>query len=309
MASDESGGAPTIVIKKKKKGGAHGHHGGAWKVAYADFVTAMMAFFLLMWLLNVTTSEQKHGIADYFFDPLTASSSPSGAGSVLSGQTVSVKGARVNDVSSMGAMQGMPGKNEEIKPEDIDEQTLKEAITKKEEESFKKAEKQLKEAMEKVPDLQKLKQNLMIDQTPEGLRIQIVDQDGSSMFPLGRAEMYEQTQKLLALVGDVVKQMPNHISVRGHTDGNQFRGDKGYNNWDLSADRANSCRRELEKNGVPQERIANVVGKADTDHLVKDDPLSPRNRRISIIMLRENPPVETIKNVENNETANKKPAP
>ncbi len=162
-------------------------------------------------------------------------------------------------------------------------------LAEREAEQFAKAEQALRQAIEEVPELESLINNLLIDQTPEGMRIQIVDAEGKSMFPLSSARMYEHTRKLLGLVADAVRTLPQQIAVKGHTDAAPFVNDNGYSNWELSTDRANSSRRALIEAGLPTARIASVVGLADTEHLDEDDPFSPRNRRISIILLRENP--------------------
>lgn len=277
--------APIIVIKKIKKGGG-GHHGGAWKVAYADFVTAMMAFFLLLWLLNVTTKEQKAGIADYFDPTPKISESTSGAGGMLGGLTISQEGAMVTDTQTIAAPnQNTPALREST--EKISDEKFREEQSRREEENFKKAEAAINEAMDENKDLKELKKNLMIDMTPEGLRIQIVDQDGNPMFPSGSAQMFEKTEKLMSKVAEIIRKMPNEISVRGHTDGVPYSKGTGYGNWELSADRANASRRVLLANGFPEKRINNVLGKADKDHVVENKPNDARNRRISIILLRE----------------------
>ncbi len=284
MADKQDELRPIIVKKIKKSGG--GHHGGAWKVAYADFVTAMMAFFLLLWLLNVTTEEQKMGIADYFDPNPKVSTTVSGANGMLGGLTISKDGAMVKDAQPVTPQQeATPA----LKPgqEKMTDEKLKEELRKREEENFKKAEKAIKAAMSSSSELKELEKNLKMDMTPEGLRIQIVDQDGKPMFPSGSAEMYDRTQKLLAKVSEVIRKMPNEISVRGHTDSIPYSNGAGYGNWELSADRANASRRVLVGAGFPENRVTNVLGKADKDHLMSDKPNDAENRRISIILLRE----------------------
>ncbi len=273
-----------IIIKKIKKGGG-GHHGGAWKVAYADFVTAMMAFFLLLWLLNVTTKEQKEGIADYFDPNPKISVAESGANGMLGGLSMSKEGAMVEDQKVMSPEQSNPALRPGQDP--ITDEKLKEEIKKREEENFKKAEAALKKEMESSPELKDLQKNVVMDMTPEGLRIQIVDQEGKPMFPSGSAEMYDRTKSLLEKVAGVIRKMPNEISVRGHTDGVPYSKGSGYSNWELSADRANSSRRVLVSGGFPEKMVNNVLGKADKDHMIADKPGDERNRRISIILLRE----------------------
>ena len=274
-----------IIIKRVKKGGHAGHHGGAWKVAYADFVTAMMAFFLLLWLLNVTTEEQKKGIADYFDPNPKIATMESGANGMLGGLAISKEGAMVQDQKVSSPQQNDPALRPGQDP--ITDEKLKEEIRKREEANFKKAEAALKKEMEADPELKELQKNVMMDMTPEGLRIQIVDQEGKPMFPSGSAEMYDRTKSLLEKVAAVIRKMPNEISVRGHTDGVPYSKGTGYGNWELSADRANSSRRVLVAAGFPDKMVNNVLGKADKDHMMPDKPNDERNRRISIILLRE----------------------
>jgi flagellar motor protein MotB len=184
-----------IIVKKIKKGGHGGHHGGAWKVAYADFVTAMMAFFLLLWLLNATTDEQKQGIADYF-SPASLSRQTSGSGGVMGGSTMAPDGALTDQRAPVGLTVSIPsaiterddhGETEGQPNEALEEESIDEALAKREDEQFAAAEQALRQAIRDVPELQQLAQNLLIDRTPEGMRIQIVDQAGKSMFPLGRS--------------------------------------------------------------------------------------------------------------------------
>ena len=320
MAGGKGEGEKPILIIKKKGHGDHGHHGGAWKVAYADFVTAMMAFFLLLWLLNVTTEEQRLGIANYFM-PDSVSRSQSGGGGVLGGVTISPgemekKAAglvlaipRAPDASEAETAQDVDGEGkpperrdprdpadrvldaskDKDKDGDISERRLKEQLARQEEESFRKAEFELKQAIEDIPDLKQLAENLIVDRTPEGLRIQIVDQGKYSMFPLGSAAPMDHTRKLMNAVARIVQRLPNRISVTGHTDALQFQNNsRNYGNWELSADRANSSRRMLLEAGLPTERINRVIGKAEQEPLFADNPNDPRNRRISIVLLRDN---------------------
>jgi chemotaxis protein MotB len=295
MAKDDSSGTgkknQPIIVKKINKGG-HGHHGGAWKVAYADFVTAMMAFFLLLWLLNVTTEEQKNAISDYF-DPSVpkVSQAQSGAGGVLGGLTISSEGA-MTSTKAPPAPQKAPPQNTmrqsgQSSPEQMKEEALRNELKKREERKFEQAKKNIERALQKNADLSALAKNLMIDITPEGLRIQIVDQDGKPMFPSASADPYEKTRQLLAVVAEAIEGLPNQISIRGHTDAMPMRRADGYTNWELSADRANASRRVLLDNGIPESRIANVVGKAATEPLLSDQPNDAQNRRLSIILLRD----------------------
>lgn len=273
-------GHPEIEILQASPG----FSGGAWKVAYADFVTAMMAFFLLMWLLNVTTDEQKNAISNYF-DPThpKVSQAESGAGGVLGGLTMSPEGAMSSTLNPLIPQQV----NKERSRGNDSKSKIAKAREEAEQKRFKKAEEKLKEAMKENPALAALAKNVMVDMTPEGLRIQIMDQDGESMFPSGSAKMYEKTETLLEQIGEIILDMPNEISVRGHTDSVRYAEGASYTNWELSTDRANASRRVLLTSGIPLDRLNNVMGKADTEHLIQDNPLDPRNRRISIILLKE----------------------
>ena len=300
-----------IIIKKVKKGG-HGHHGGAWKVAYADFVTAMMAFFLLLWLLNATTEEQKMGLADYF-SPASVSNPHSGSGGVLGGLTISVDGAQVSSggPSEGGATLPIPPaattpvetegeeltEEEIVEPEEaekISRETVDELLARREQEQFEAAEEALRDAIESVPDLESLQDSLLIEQTPEGLRIQLVDQEGYSMFASGSARPNDQLVQLIGLVTQVVTQLPNKLSISGHTDSVPYRNAEGYTNWELSSDRANAARRLLIDGGLGQDRVANVQGRAATEPLLPEDTTDPSNRRISIVLLRENTGTDPI---------------
>ncbi|PZP54716.1 MAG: motility protein MotB [Micavibrio aeruginosavorus] len=285
MADKSSGSdkAPIIVIKKIKKGGG-GHHGGAWKVAYADFVTAMMAFFLLMWLLNSTSKEQKEGIAEYFDPtPTIVSQSQSGAGGVMGGLTISPEGARMADTQPMTPSNVAPSQPKKS-AKDMSDAELEAEKKKREAQQFDNAKKEIEKAIQNS-DLKDLQKNLKVDMTPEGLRIQIIDQEGASMFPIGSATPFAKTEKLLAKVAEIIATLPNQISVRGHTDGAPYSEGANYTNWELSSDRANSSRRVLLASGIPAAKVANVIGKADTDHYVKTDALDAQNRRISIVLL------------------------
>jgi chemotaxis protein MotB len=285
MAADGS-----IVIKKIKKGGGHGHHGGAWKVAYADFVTAMMAFFLLMWLINTTTPEQKRGIADYFA-PSAVSKSESGAGGVLAGTSPAQDGAKsagsaafviklkeAEDEATKQREQGQASGTGQRGTENAQEQRAMDA-----------ASTRLRQALQARPELTELSKHVLIDQTEDGMRIQLVDQDGRSMFDPGSSEPTARVQRLLGEVARSIAPMSNRISISGHTDAQPFTGPGGYSNWDLSSARANAARRILEDNGLPQNRIAQVSGKAGSDPLYPDNPFASTNRRITIMMLKEAP--------------------
>ncbi|MBT7029677.1 MAG: OmpA family protein, partial [Rhodospirillaceae bacterium] len=287
-----AGGAGAVFIKRVKKveGGAHG---GAWKIAYADFVTAMMAFFLLLWLLNSVTQEQLEGISNYFA-PASIAPTTSGAGGVLGGQTIAAEGSEVSARAKPTVSLELPPpktglggdeSTETQKPEEAAEEAKKEAAQEVEQEQFKKAESELKQALQEIPGAAELQKSLMVDNTPEGLRIQIVDQEGLAMFPSGGAEPLGRARRMLEMVKKVVEKMPRKIAISGHTDGTKFGSGSEYTNWELSVDRANSARRVLRDLGLPIERLSRIVGKADTEPLLKGDPNNARNRRLSIVLL------------------------
>jgi chemotaxis protein MotB len=288
-----------IVIKKVKKGGHAGHHGGAWKVAYADFVTAMMAFFLLMWLINTTTPEQKRGIADYFA-PASVSPSTNGSGSILAGAAPGQDGVQGRGTSSVieRLSQITP---RDFAPEateltqanttsDSDEDALRSERSRREDAAFENAEMSLRQSLQDMPELAELSKHVLIDITPEGLRIQLVDQEGRPMFEPGSAEPTDRATTLLRAVARVVVQLPNRVTVAGHTDAAPSPI-AGYTNWELSADRANATRRLLEGSGLDDDRVYQVSGKSGSEPLYPDDPYMPGNRRISIVLLREAPVV------------------
>ena len=284
-----------IIIKKVKKS-AHGGHGGAWKVAYADFVTAMMAFFLLLWLLNAVSQEQLEGISDYF-SPISTTKSTTGGGGLLAGKTVAKKGVFEVDVSPPGAsadpnMEDADNRDPESKDRGQsttskpNKSDVAELQRRHEEEQFREAETNLRSALKNLPHLKALAKSLLIDNTPEGLRVQIVDQDGLPMFPKGGSDMHLHTRKMLGLIAKVIMQMPQSVALAGHTDATKFQNASGYSNWELSADRANAARRTLIEFGVPEDRIARVVGRAATDPLLPHDPEAPSNRRLTMVLLR-----------------------
>ncbi|MBI1233106.1 MAG: flagellar motor protein MotB [Alphaproteobacteria bacterium] len=292
MAGDQP-----IVIKKVKKGGGHGHHGGAWKVAYADFVTAMMAFFLLMWLINTTTPEQRRGIADYFA-PASVSPSTSGNGGVLGGTALGEDGAQGRGSSSViqrlapdARRDNNTQENESPDASDgpqASTDAMASAMARREQAEFDAAEQSLRQAMQDMPEIAELSRQLLIDQTPEGLRIQLVDQEGRAMFRPGSAEPNDRAVVLLRAVAEIAQQLPNRLSISGHTDSGPSPA-ADYTNWDLSADRANAARRILQSSGLADDRIAEVQGRAGTEPLYPDDPYLPGNRRLSIVLLREAP--------------------
>ena len=282
-----------IIIKKIKKGG-HGHHGGAWKIAYADFVTAMMAFFLLLWLLNSVTQESLEGISNYFA-PVSTSQTTSGSGDILGGKTITEEGVAESATARDSVTVDLPppragtggdlSEGESESKGEPSEADIEAQAAAKEQESFEEAKEDLEKTLESVPQMRQLKNSLLVDNTPEGLRIQLIDRDGLAMFPSGSSKMFLHTERLLELVSKVILEMPQDISISGHTDATPFANPE-YGNWELSADRANSARRALVGFKVPEERVSRVVGKAATEPLIAEDPKHPSNRRLSIILLR-----------------------
>ena len=313
MAEKEKKGGDdkqNIIIKRVKKV-AGGHHGGAWKVAYADFVTAMMAFFLLLWLLSVTTNTQKQKIEDYFSptDPRIAQDQ-SGSGGLLGGSVVAPEGAK-NDDSVRD-----PNASNDEGDEKSNQQKEKDAASdKQDEKAFKDVAENIRQSIESVPELKEYMPNLLIDITPEGLRIQIIDQANKPMFQVGSAEPMPQTVKLLSMITGVIKDLPNRISIRGHTDSSPYGKDATYTNWELSADRANASRRVMLASGYDATKVENVQGKADREPLDAKDTASPRNRRISLIILKQSivaaakKSTEPVKNPSSGTTAPTAPEP
>lgn len=283
--------APIIVIRRVRKA-AHGHHGGAWKVAYADFVTAMMAFFLVMWLVGSTTREQRAAISQYFKNP----SMVEGASPVPSPGIMGPGGASNSMIKLGGAMdlphpQGQPHavpgpahagsvqmsvRTAEQITHEADKQRLESLMRK------------LKTAIDQSRVLRPFKDQLLIDITPEGLRIQIVDKENRSMFDLGSAKLKSYTRVILNDLAPFLNTVPNKISITGHTDERPYGAGNDYTNWELSADRANAARRALVEGGLDHGKVARVVGLGSTVLFDKGNPLDPINRRISIIVMNAN---------------------
>ena len=345
--SDKKGSG---VIIRKNEIIEGGHHGGAWKVAYADFVTAMMAFFLLMWLLNATTEDQRKGLADYFSPNNLLSHASSGTGQPFGGHTAFDDGALVSD---RGSVEIVPGKRPPV-PQDASDDSESETATdargmkltgqaeaaddadrkpsagfaaqklgpnpdardragvaaildkeaaanggrkptdaelkaeqeRREKVAFEAAAQQIREAVKADPALAELGRQLAIDMTPEGLRIQIMDEVKLPMFATGSADPNERARLLLQKVAPVLAKLSQPISIAGHTDAAPFPG-PGRTNWELSAERANATRRLLLEGGLPEGRVRSVTGNADKDPLLSADPMAAANRRIAIVVLRD----------------------
>ena len=281
MAEDKN--KRPIVIKRIKKV-AGGHHGGAWKIAYADFVTAMMAFFLLMWLLGSTSRGDLNGISEYFKTPLyVALSGGSGSGDSSS----IIKGGGQDLTRSAGQIKkgDLPQEKRIINLKAAQAEILK-AERLKEIERLKDLKMNIEKAIEGSENLQKFKNQILLDITSEGLRIQIVDEQNRPMFQSGSARLEPYTREILHEIGKMLNQVPNKVSLSGHTDANAYVGrGTGYSNWELSADRANASRRELIAGGMAVEKIVRVVGLSSAVLFNKEDPLNPVNRRISMIVM------------------------
>ena len=268
-----------IIVKRVRKS-AHGHHGGAWKIAYADFVTAMMAFFLLMWLLGSTTKADLQGISDYFKTPLkVALMGGSGSGEATS----VIKGGGTDLVRAQGQQKhGDTTTGRKI----ADTKQAEQELARRDKQVLRELKAKIDAAISASPTLSQFKNQLLIDLTTEGLRIQIVDEQNRPMFAIGSANLQPYTRDILHEIGKVLNDVPNRISLSGHTDATPYSGGElGYSNWELSADRANAVRRELLAGGMDEKRIARVVGLSSSVLLDPNDPYNPINRRVSIIVM------------------------
>ncbi len=279
----EKGERPIVIVKRRKAGGA-GHHGGAWKVAYADFVTAMMAFFMVMWLVAAVNKEQRAAMFEYFKNPsmqegksvkaAPGQMGPGGAStSVINlGGGLDAQKARAADGHEIG---------KDAKSEAEEAERLAAAL---ERQKLRQLMEQLEKAIEESPTLRAFKDQLLLDLTPEGLRIQIVDAKNRPMFDLGSSKMKDYTTVILKELTSYLNSVPNRLTVSGHTDTTPYSR-AGYSNWDLSADRANAARRALEGGNLNPDKIARIVGLSSSVLFDKENSRSPINRRISIIVM------------------------
>jgi chemotaxis protein MotB len=279
MAGDSKKLQP-IIIKRVKKGG-HAVHGGAWKIAYADFVTAMMAFFLLMWLLGSTTEGDKKGIADYFQSPLKVALLNGGSGSGDSSHVIKGGGTDLTRAN------GQVKRGEVHAPRStVNLAAMKAELAKAEENKLETLRKRVQAMLAASPKLAGMNSQIRFDMTRDGLRIQIVDEQNRPMFDSGSAVVKPYMRELLREIGQVLVEVPNRLTLEGHTDAKPFgSGDRGYSNWELSSDRANASRRELLAGGLPDDRVLRVQGLASSSLFDKNEPESPSNRRISIIVM------------------------
>lgn len=311
-----------IIVRRYEEAPEAEGHGGGWKVAYADFMTAMMAFFLLMWIIAASDEEKVRGLADYF-TPSVVTADGAGKG-LLKGEAMDGKGTR-------GAPDAPPAPNQpsfgqenplavfdsrlrdtdpkvvveyEARPEsdehqpappqdttpvepgqeDTPEGEIAARETAERKEDLEALRTSIEEQIEKSPEIAELADHMRFDLTPEGLQIQVVDHERRSMFASGSAQIAPKTRDLIGVIGKTIREMPNPVVVTGHTDAVPFRGGADYGNWELSADRANATRRVLLGEGVDPERIVRISGLADTDPLDDSDPLAPENRRISVLL-------------------------
>ncbi len=279
MAGDAKKLQP-IIIKRVKKAG-HAAHGGAWKIAYADFVTAMMAFFLLMWLLGSTTEGDRKGIADHFNTPLRVALLGGGSGAGDASHVIRGGGQDLTRTTGQVKRGEIPAPRAAVNL-----QALKEEQRRAEQARLENLREQVEARIAADPRLSALASQLRLDMTRDGLRIQIVDELERAMFASGSAVVQPHMRELLRSIGDVLGAVPNRLTLEGHTDALPFAGgERGYSNWELSADRANASRRELVAGGLPEDRVLRVQGLAASMPFDNRDPLDPKNRRISIIVM------------------------
>lgn len=269
-----SGNAPRIVVRKKRPSHDEGHSGGSWKIAYADFMTAMMAFFLVMWILSLVPKSELKDLADYFRRPLisavTGDPHKQASRNVIPGGGTASPIPNQSNLPDIGTL--IPQVNRSEQSEDSERlENLKRSVDLQ---------------IENNPTLKNFKPQMLMDMTPEGLRIQILDNQQQPMFATGSARLNPEMVYILKELAPLLNDMPNGISISGHTDATQYvTGEHAYSNWELSADRANSARQALVNNGLSESKIRRILGLSSTINLVKDDPYSPINRRISIVVL------------------------
>jgi chemotaxis protein MotB len=279
MAGDAKKLQP-IIVKRIKKGG-HGHHGGAWKIAYADFVTAMMAFFLLMWLLGSTTEGDKKGIADYFASPLKLALLSSGSGSGDSSHVIKGGGQDLTRTTGQVKRGDVQAKRDTVNLHALKQEQVRAEVARLED-----LKKKVEQQIAASSRVAALASQLRLDMTRDGLRIQIVDEQQRPMFASGSTVVQPYMRELLREIGQILGEVPNRLTIEGHTDALPFAaGDRGYSNWELSADRANASRRELVGGGLPDDRVLRVQGLASSLPFDAANPNAAANRRISIIVM------------------------
>ncbi|SAI71301.1 flagellar motor protein MotB [Bordetella ansorpii] len=266
-----------VVIRRKKSHG-DAHHGGSWKIAYADFITALMAFFLVMWLISIVPREELKGIAEYFRMPLSVAIA---GGPKNSAERSAIPGGGPDPLRDEGEVRRAQGTR-------MQAQTISADAERRDRHRLERLRQRLENVIESSPVLQKFRPQLLIDITTEGLRVQIVDSQNRPMFATGSAEVKPYMRDILRELGPVLNELPNKVSIAGHTDATQYaRGERAYSNWELSADRANASRKELVAGGMNEGKVIRVQGLASSMSLVKDDPYAAVNRRISLVVLNE----------------------
>ncbi|WP_341212407.1 flagellar motor protein MotB [uncultured Limimaricola sp.] len=311
-------GGQTIIIKKVEDDGHHEHHGGGWKVAYADFMTAMMAFFLLLWILAASDEEKLEGLAEYF-TPSMSMLRGGGSEGVLRGQIVDMAGdmqasegappvdvpdlpdfgtndplkafdSRLRDEEPQVVIEYLPADEAPPSAEDLRTKAMADAASQvqaaldRRDAELDAIEAEIADRIAETPELADIGDNLRLDRTPEGLLMQILDEDERPMFATGSARIVPQTRALIEIVGETIRDMTHDLTISGHTDSLPFARQNDYGNWELSSDRANATRRALLDAGLPPERISRVSGLADTQPLFPDRPEAPQNRRIGLLL-------------------------
>ena len=274
----ENTGKPIVIKRVKKVVG--GHHGGAWKVAFADFATAMMAFFLLLWLLEAATPKQLKAIRGYFSDPqaVTEGGSP---------YAIDLGGGLRDDQYSGNSPEETPESSPDSKGMKLDEKTVEQLAQEIEARKMEEMKRTLEARIEANPDLQKFKDQIIMEMTRDGLQIQIVDKESRPMFDSGSDEIKSYMNDILVALAETIGTVPNRLSLSGHTDAQQFVDSPDYSNWELSADRANAARRSLLDGGVKEDQLAQVVGMSSSIPFDKDNPDNPINRRISMLVMKQ----------------------
>ncbi|WP_422508722.1 flagellar motor protein MotB [Stenotrophomonas sp. GZD-301] len=272
---------PTVIVRRVKKAGHAAHHGGAWKVAYADFVTAMMAFFLVLWLMAATTKPERAAISEYFRNPspLAGQSATPAPGMAGPG------GASTSMIKLGGATDISRGNSNDPFQNQQAAKPVAQTEREREQQQLEALKKELEEAISKSQALEPFKDQLLLDLTPEGLRIQIVDKQNRPMFDMGSAALKPYTREILRELSQFINHVPNRISITGHTDTTAYTAVHGYSNWELSADRANAARRALLDGGMTEEKVTRVVGLSSSVLFDKTQPDNPINRRISIVVM------------------------
>src|SRR6201996_4106504 len=307
MAAGKDNARPIIIVKKKKRG-VQGHSGGAWKVAYADFVTAMMAFFLVMWLVTAVSKEQRAALFDYFKNPsmeegrsvraAPGQNGPGGASTAVINMGGGMDAPRVTILKSPDS-----SSKSKSQPFNLDAEEAQKIAAEADHKKLESLMAELRQAIDKSQALKPFKDQLLLDITPEGLRIQIVDEQNRPMFDVGSAKLKDYTTEILKTLASYLNTVPNRISLTRHTDIRPYPGGGNYTNWELSADRANAARRALESGGLSADKIARVVGLSSSVLFDKDDPHNPINRRISIIVMTKAAEDSALKTETRPETA------